>query len=155
MTPREGVPVGPPPCGWSATKPTKVGRYLRQRDGVVSIVNLREARELWGGEDKTLTVLYEYCGRWSSGEWPCAEGLWAPVPTHDAAHPAATAREEAWKAMVAYIECEDAYKNASKSNDWMAPLTAAGWDGKSNPRPLINRLRTRALALARSTGAES
>ena len=70
------------------------------------------------------------------------------------AHPAATAREEAWKAMVAYIECEDAYKNASKSNDWMAPLTAAGWDGKSNPRPLINRLRTRALALARSTGGE-
>ena len=139
MTPREGVPVGPPPCGWSATKPTKVGRYLRQRDGVVSIVNLREARELWGGEDKTLTVLYEYCGRWISGEWPCAEGLWAPVPTHDAAHPAATAREEAWKAMVEALEFY-----ADGSNYMLDPKNGGIGDQGS--------LARRALALARSTG---
>ena len=153
MTPREGVPVGPPPCGWSATKPTKVGRYLRQRDGVVSIVNLREARELWGGEDKTLTVLYEYCGRWSSGEWPCAEGLWAPVPTHDAAHPAATAREESIRAEV--IEecarvCEArAAKHHGTFTEDLGESYELGWredEGKDCAKAI------RALALARSTG---
>ena len=50
-------------------------------------------------------------------------------------------RDEARRALA----CEEAYKHASQSNDWMATLSAAGWDGKSNPRPFINALRRAAL----------
>lgn len=44
------------------------------------------------------------------------------------------------------LECEDAYSHARSSDEWMAVLTAAGWNGASNPRPFINALRRRALA---------
>jgi hypothetical protein len=45
----------------------------------------------------------------------------------------------------AALECEEAYSHARSSNEWMATLTEAGWDGKSNPRPFINALRRTAL----------
>lgn len=49
-------------------------------------------------------------------------------------------------ALVEALECEEAYSHARSGNEWMGPLSDAGWDGKSNPRPFINKLRRAALA---------
>lgn len=51
--------------------------------------------------------------------------------------------------LLSALRCEDDYKRASQSNDWMSTLSAAGWDGRSNPRGFINALRRVALGVAK------
>lgn len=56
------------------------------------------------------------------------------------------AQAEAMLRVVEALRCEEAYSHARESNDWMAPLSAAGWDGMSSPRTFLHKQRRSALA---------
>ena len=76
-------------------------------------------------------------------------GPYTVIPLY--AHPAATAREEAWKALLAYAECEQSFESPT-TEAMYATLARHGWVEGTPPIRFVMDLRAKALALARSTG---
>ena len=79
----------------------------------------------------------------------CAVAYAAWLARASLAHPAATAREEAWKALLAYAECEQSFE-APTTEAMYATLARHGWVEGTPPIRFVMDLRAKALALARS-----
>jgi len=63
----------------------------------------------------------------------------------------ADAREVAWKALLAYAECEQSFESPT-TEAMYATLARHGWVEGTPPIRFVMDLRAKALALARSTG---